>query len=207
MNALKSIKVAGFKSIYRLDLELSNLNILIGANGSGKSNFIKVFTLLNKIINRRLQVFTGQEGGADNILFFGDKITKGIEINLDFHPNGYYCRLVPTVKDSLIFEENHGWHIGELYNEPFNIYFGSGAETSLVELAEEDVTARCILDCVKGWIVYHFHDTSSSSGARKPCNIEDNAFFKTRRFESCGVFIPDENEISCKLSKYSRNCS
>jgi predicted ATPase len=34
------IKIAGYKSIKDIHLDLMPINILIGANGSGKSNFI-----------------------------------------------------------------------------------------------------------------------------------------------------------------------
>jgi predicted ATPase len=40
------------------------INVLIGANGSGKSNFISVFRLLENIYNQRLQSYIKQNGGA-----------------------------------------------------------------------------------------------------------------------------------------------
>jgi predicted ATPase len=49
MDNLSHIKIKGFKSIKELDLEMQPINVLIGANGSGKSNFISVFRLLENI--------------------------------------------------------------------------------------------------------------------------------------------------------------
>ena len=47
MPALDNITIRGFKSIKAVEgLELNPINVLIGANGSGKSNFIEVFSLL-----------------------------------------------------------------------------------------------------------------------------------------------------------------
>ncbi len=40
MATLKQVILKGFKSIKDMDLALRPLNILIGANGAGKSNFI-----------------------------------------------------------------------------------------------------------------------------------------------------------------------
>jgi predicted ATPase len=40
MGTLKRIQLKGFRSIKEMDLELRSLNVLIGANGSGKSNLI-----------------------------------------------------------------------------------------------------------------------------------------------------------------------
>ena len=48
MGEIKRISVKGFKSIKLLeDFELGHLNVIIGANGAGKSNFVQVFKMLN----------------------------------------------------------------------------------------------------------------------------------------------------------------
>ena len=48
MNLIKNIKIKNLLSFNEIgiDLELKNLNILIGANGSGKSNFLEAISLL-----------------------------------------------------------------------------------------------------------------------------------------------------------------
>lgn len=62
---LEQITIKGIKSIRELEsFPLSSLNILIGANGSGKTNFISVFKLLNPIVGENLQLFISQQGGA-----------------------------------------------------------------------------------------------------------------------------------------------
>lgn len=48
---LNSIEIEGFKSIAKAHVELKRLNVLIGANGSGKSNFVGVFGLLRRIVD------------------------------------------------------------------------------------------------------------------------------------------------------------
>ncbi len=45
--SLNKLTIKGFKSIQSLEnFELRNLNVLIGGNGAGKSNFIDFFRLL-----------------------------------------------------------------------------------------------------------------------------------------------------------------
>ncbi|VVM21809.1 hypothetical protein BSPWISOXPB_8890 [uncultured Gammaproteobacteria bacterium] len=83
MDNLSHIKIKGFKSIKELDLEMQPINVLIGANGSGKSNFISVFRLLENIYNQRLQSYIKQNGGAERFLYFGEKLHE-IRINLTF---------------------------------------------------------------------------------------------------------------------------
>ena len=47
MTRLARMTVRGFKSIRELqDFKLERLNVLIGANGAGKSNFISFFRML-----------------------------------------------------------------------------------------------------------------------------------------------------------------
>jgi len=71
MRKLDRIRIKNFKSIKELDFELKSLNILIGENGAGKSNFIDALDFLKNIINRNLQNYTAAHGGADNILYYG----------------------------------------------------------------------------------------------------------------------------------------
>ena len=79
MAKLNRLTVKGFKSIKSLeDFELKNLNVLIGANGAGKSNFIGIFRLLNNIYHKNLQLYVQKQGGIDSFLHFGRQITDEI---------------------------------------------------------------------------------------------------------------------------------
>src|SRR5262245_53305140 len=86
MARLSSIRIAGWKSIRDMDpgLELGSLNVLIGANGSGKSNLVSFFKLLHEVEAEHLQTYIGQSGGADSVLHFGSKVTPRITAELEF---------------------------------------------------------------------------------------------------------------------------
>ncbi len=61
MSAINTLSIAGFRSIRKLEnLHLTNLNILIGANGAGKSNFVAYFRMLSELVEGRLQVLGKQ---------------------------------------------------------------------------------------------------------------------------------------------------
>src|SRR5438270_3572083 len=96
--AIKKLTIEGFKSIRKLeDFELRALNVLIGANGAGKSNFVGFFRLLHEMIEQRLQLaLATTEGGADACLYLGPKITREFAAKLYFGQNGYQFSLVPT---------------------------------------------------------------------------------------------------------------
>lgn len=49
MVGVSRLRVRNFKSVAEVDVPFSSLNALIGANASGKSNFIQVFRFLRDI--------------------------------------------------------------------------------------------------------------------------------------------------------------
>ncbi len=91
MPKIQSISIEGFKSIKNLNnLELSpGLNVLIGANGSGKSNFLSFFKFLNDIVNESLEGSTKKLGGANRILHNGSKVTEQIASSIYFDHSSY----------------------------------------------------------------------------------------------------------------------
>ncbi len=181
MSSLDHIEIKGFKSIREMDLELRSLNVLIGANGAGKTNFISVFELLNQIVEGSLQIFVGKSGGADALLHFGQKTTEEMVIHLRFGRNGYEATLVPSISGSLIFAGEHCWFYGVGYPKPYDVFLGSGhKETQLPAEVRKPrgKIATHVLDSLKSWKVYHFHDTSESAKVKQTGDIGDNAVLR-----------------------------
>ena len=84
--ALEKITVKGFKSIAHLDgFQLGNLNVMIGANGSGKSNFLQIFHMLMAMTQKNFSKFILERGGADDFLFNGPKVTPRIDMQFDLY--------------------------------------------------------------------------------------------------------------------------
>jgi len=177
---LDRITIKGFKSIRELeDFPLTSLNVLIGANGSGKTNFISAFKLLNQIIEENLQVFISQQGGADTLLYFGQKRTEKIVLELEFGNNGYNCSLIPAVGDTLIFEsENVMFHDKARFPQPYVEGFGGGQrETRLLDISRTNrgmTIADHVLGAIRSWRVYHFHDTSAGAKVKQKGDLNDN---------------------------------
>ena len=63
--AIRRLKVSNFRSFNELDVELGDFNVLIGANASGKSNFIEIFRFLRDIQNFDLTTAVAWQGGKD----------------------------------------------------------------------------------------------------------------------------------------------
>jgi predicted ATPase len=176
---LNRISVKGYKSMRELeDLELRSLNVLIGANGSGKTNFISLFTLLRQIVEENLQLYVAQSGGANTFLYFGQKTTDEVAIRLVFGANGYRCRLVPAPGDTLIFAGETCWYEAPEDTQPHVVHIGTGYRETQLYRESDKRPELSILDHVisamQGWRVYHFHDTSPSAGVKLKGKIDDN---------------------------------
>src|SRR3989304_170804 len=120
MSFLKRIEISGYKSIEHSDIEIRRLNVLIGANGAGKSNLISLFKFIYEIRQNRLQEYV-LKWGANSLLYYGSKITQQIQTELYFEgePANFKWKfqLVPTPRDSLIIENeiisallHDNWH-------------------------------------------------------------------------------------------------
>src|SRR5437660_4916070 len=103
---INRLTIRGFKSIRSLEnFRLQQLNILIGANGAGKSNFVSFFSFLHEMIARRLALAVNMGGGADAQLFLGPRVTKKISAELHFGFNGYSFELKPTIDNRLVISD------------------------------------------------------------------------------------------------------
>src|ERR1035438_8478276 len=104
---LDKITIEGYKSIRKLtDFELRPLNVLIGANGAGKSSFVGFFRLLKDIVRHRLQIgLQTREGGANACLYMGPKMTPQLRASLLVDGDGYEFVLRPTPNNRLVFSE------------------------------------------------------------------------------------------------------
>lgn len=179
LGSLSNIKINGFKSIKELNLPLNQINILIGANGVGKSNFINFFKFVKKILDKDLQLYISQQGGANKILHFGSKQTKELTFALYFPPNGYACELIPDVNSSLLFRKEIAFFkaadIGYYGGNKQNILASSGErESKLPTRGGSTSISSHIVKYLSDWKVYHFHDTSDTAEVKQKCRVADN---------------------------------
>src|SRR5438067_1483742 len=104
MPEIKNITIKGFKSIASIQkLPLRAINLVIGANGSGKSNFLGAFSALRAVGKGRMELWVKTEGGANSLLHFGRKVTSSIFLEIWIENNiGYWLRLVPDSRDQFV---------------------------------------------------------------------------------------------------------
>ncbi|MCC5917666.1 MAG: AAA family ATPase [Cryomorphaceae bacterium] len=175
------IKIEGYKSIKKMEIELTPINVLIGSNGSGKSNFLSFFKLVRAIFNKQLQHFVMEEK-ADNLLYFGRKSTEHLNGKILFsndakNNNAYNFRLSPTQDGDLFIDfEGLGYNVLK-EDDGQNYTYNNAIKES--KIGENNWShGKSLADYLAGIQVYHFHDTSSNSWLRKSSDVEDNKMFK-----------------------------
>lgn len=144
---IESLTIKGFKSIKDLTaFPLGDINIVVGANGAGKSNFVQMFRMVHAMIRKGLRNYIATHGGAAAFLYNGLKTTKVIEAEFNFGDHSYGFSLTPTADESFAVSENHRF-----------------------------ADCGCVADAISRWVVYHFHDTSERAPMRQSEIVEDNA--------------------------------
>ena len=190
MPTLERLTVRGFKSIRSLEeFELRRLNVLIGANGSGKSNFLGVFQMLSRLAHGQLQRFVNEQGGADALLFGGARRTSSLDVELIFGRGSYRYRFslepvggavafvgeavlpgVATFIDDVAPGTSPSIKRGTSFR-------GGRHEARVADLGRGEFVSN-VLPAIKGWRVYHVPDTSRDAHVRLPQPVRDNLSLK-----------------------------
>lgn len=169
---LKKIKLSGFKSIQTMEVELTKMNVLIGANGAGKSNFINFFRLLISLTNNRLQFYLRRNGGANALLHYGIKTSKQITAHLCLDIEGrtsiYAFTLSLAPVNTMIIEEyvNPTLTTTQKVGEE-SLFFGKRQEP-------DTPTDNAMREEISQYSAFHFHDTSETTDMRGNCEINNN---------------------------------
>lgn len=178
MTALSKIVIEGFKSIARPQtIEFGDVNLLIGANGAGKSNLVSFFAMLNQIILKDLQFYVQKQGGPDTFLSRGSAESETISAQIFFGLNGYFFSLTPTTDGRLIYDNESLWFSG-VYFSATNKYLGRGHDESKapdqLNGGPYQNIAQYVVPTLRSWRVYHFHDTSDGAPVKRIQEINDN---------------------------------
>ncbi len=185
---LRSLALAGYRS-YDDDLEqnrveLKDINIIIGANGAGKSNLISFLEMISFMMTRGLRNYTARQGGAQSLLYFGAERTEQIQGELQIHDAGgekedtYSFILERSATDQLYFAREFVGYQDSWHPKPYERDLGGGyfeAELS----GARDVTLRTLRDYLERLRVFHFNDTSMNARIRSTTNISDASYLRS----------------------------
>lgn len=178
---IERIIIENFKSIRELDLELKPINILIGANGAGKSNFISFFRLTNRICEEKAQEFIGEN--IDKFLYFGRKKSFLLNGAILFDNNFSYFFGLGAMESSNDFVINSSGFTktSEERKEMFNsvhLIFHKDPNEQIIKTDNQEEYKEMSEKYLKTFKIFHFHDTGSSSPMKRVNNIDDNDYLR-----------------------------
>lgn len=181
---IESITIKNYKSIKDLTLLLRPINVLIGANGAGKSNFVSFFSFLYAIYDRQLATYTGDKGGTDRILYLGPRVSKSVIGKINFsNTNEYEFELAPNQNKQFYFQKESDW-FNMLKGSRYTLdgwvekVYGQGHNESILSLDTSTRTGY-VKKYLESFRVYHFHDTSKNAPLKQTARVEDNRFLRS----------------------------
>jgi predicted ATPase len=187
-DALARLEIEGFTSIRSAAVDVGRLNVLVGANGAGKSNLIRALELLGRVVDEDLRLHVARV--LINAAMSEPRIRLSLRGMSDFGAlraeTGYDATLMPGPEEGLFFVEegiSQGISIqggtaagGEA---PWTTVLDQGHRETRLHLTIEAggrgaAVAAAVVDLLRGCRVYHFHDTSSDAPVKRPVSTADN---------------------------------
>ena len=186
--SLDKLTIRGFKSIRDLDgFELKDLNVFVGANGSGKSNFISFFRMLQSLIEGSLSDYVQDNGGISDLLYNGRKTTKKMEFVARFGSRGYRFVIKPGAGEGFAVSDEARYYDGGCTGW-WDLGSSGDSSSLLVKEAKgkfsDSQYSKPVYNAIRSWKIYHFHDTGIHAPMRHAEIVEDS---KSLRYDASNI--------------------
>lgn len=176
---LTEVEIKGYKSIdpQGQKISLGGVAVLLGVNGSGKSNLVSFFKMLNYMMTNNFQAFVGRYG-VERLLYYGPKNSDSISFVLRFDDgdvrDDYEVKISYALPSRLFISEEKILYFREGNDKPYINDLCHGAAPELALLEDKSKPSRFVKTLLTGIRAYQFHDTSDESHIRGDSYI-DNA--------------------------------
>lgn len=184
---MDSITIKGYKSFKDITVPLRKINILIGSNGAGKSNFLSLFELLGNAYDGFLARSVAQSGGVDKLLHQGRKVTDRITVKVFEDRNSYWLDLMES-DGTLIVENEQLGYSSYPTHWTYNNIANYKTETVLKEY--QGMTRG---DYIKNYMSqikkFHFHDTGRTSPFTGESNIVNDSYHLYSQGSNLAAFL------------------
>lgn len=179
---ITEVSIRGFRSLKSVEnLPLPQLSVLIGANGVGKSSFIRFFEMLGWMLrSQRLQDFVILHGGGDDQFFMGSRTTPEIHAELTIETemgrNDYRFTMAHLSAGDTLMLTEEAYRFSAPQKGPgagWSRLQNLGRESSLPE--QNNRTAQTLVWLLRQCATFQFHDTSAKASIRQRWDVGDSA--------------------------------
>jgi len=198
---LREVTIKGYKSIsinIPLHLTLKKINVILGANGSGKSNIISFFKMLNYMTSGSLQSFVESNGGSQSFLHYGSKFTQNIQASLIFTSEKYHDRYDFTLSyatpDKLIITSEEVEYKNSKELKPIKLKLETNFKESVLGTKQQDKTLSVIRTILANCKVYQFHDSSQTAAMRNSCPKDVDNYLQAEANNLAAFLLRIKNE-------------
>lgn len=183
---LKTVSISGFRSYSserKTSIDFSDVNLIIGANGAGKSNFISFLEMISYMATDGLTQFVGRNGFARSLLYYGNphtSVTGCFQFSNGTSEDTYEFTMEPAAGGGLfISSENISWQKNNADTPYMRKYQSVGTTSALINEENGDRTVKTVLSFLRSFRVFHFNDSSINSAMRSPCYIHDSHYLRS----------------------------
>jgi len=177
---LTHLSLTNFKSIASAEIPFQSLNVLIGANGSGKSNLVTFFNFIRAIANGGLQDYLAHSGGAQACVHScanrheEKDVVAAMQFENEKGHYEYFIRLQPLQNLLLFTQEMVTYTPNEADAVAQRLELGAGHQESILATALPDhPLAQSVFSFLQQCQYYQFHDTSSTAAIKNGSMEED----------------------------------
>ena len=195
---LRELRVVGYRSLRDVDLSLSALTVVVGANGSGKTNLYQALQLLSSAAQGSLAQSLAAQGGLPSAMWAGPRRKQEghrIELSIDLEDLAYDLQLGvipppqgpfeldPDVKEERVLIEDRGkrhvvaerrgnsaWSRDAEGKRTTFPFQLWGGESMLAQIVEPQRFPLLaeVRTRLAGWRFYHSFRTDADAPARQP---------------------------------------
>lgn len=183
MDTVRAVEIEGHTSIRSARVELRAVNLLIGANGAGKSNFIRALELLGVIADGRLAPYVMRSGGAGYIL---NQSIRARQLRLGLEASSVsYDAILGSGADGGLYFEHESWSSVGAHGNMGGINRSGGYQETLLRKTRQGVpdvmseAAQRVLSLLRGCRIYHFHDTSRTAPVKQSGPTADSLMLRS----------------------------
>ncbi|MDI3473508.1 MAG: hypothetical protein PWQ48_1789 [Thermotogaceae bacterium] len=133
---VKKVDVKNFRSFKEVQVELGEFNVMIGANASGKSNFVQIFQFFRDIKDHGLDNAISMQGGVEYLRNMALGTTENFSLKLIFDTK-------PSKYQRVRVKGGKGWIFIKTYETTYEFELGFKKGGAEFEVLNDRIVQKC----------------------------------------------------------------